>query len=217
MKPMNERALTVTSYAILGQLILRPWSMYGMTKNMGRTLHWFWPRAESQIYAEAKRLVELGLAHAEGEERGRRPRTVYSITPEGRAALRTWLGESPGGFSLHFEPLLRVHLALAGTRDDLIAAVTQARDESESLLQQAITIGAEFAEGRHQFQDQVHIRALVFDFLWHFGLAMYLWAERTLEEVAGWDDLELGDKGGRAVALIRQALAGSDVLRDTPP
>jgi DNA-binding PadR family transcriptional regulator len=61
--------------------------MYEMTKNIRRTLHWLWPQAESQIYAEAKRLVARGLAQAATQAVGARRRTVYAITPDGRAAL----------------------------------------------------------------------------------------------------------------------------------
>ena len=89
-------ALTVTSYALLGQLALRAWSVYEMTKNVRRTLHWFWPRAESVIYTEVKRLVASGLAEAATEPGARgRNRVVYSITPAGTEALAAWLATPP--------------------------------------------------------------------------------------------------------------------------
>jgi DNA-binding PadR family transcriptional regulator len=210
---MTDTALTITSYAILGQLALRPWSMYEMVKNIGRTLHWFWPRAESQIYAEAKRLSARGLVDTEHAPRGARERTIYRLTEAGREALRAWLATPSGGFAFHCESLLRAHLAFAGTREDLLAAVAQAQADAEALLRQAVLVGTEFLDGQHQFQAQVHIRALVFDFLWHFGLMMYLWAERTRLEVAGWDDLELGAHAPRALAVMREALEeGARVL-----
>ena len=83
--------LTTTSYAILGQLALRPWTMYDLARHMRNEIADFFPRAESQVYAEPKRLVALGLATARQEATGRRRRTVYQITPEGRAALTDWL------------------------------------------------------------------------------------------------------------------------------
>lgn len=199
--------LTTTSYAILGQLALRPWSMYEMAKNIGRTLHWFWPRAESLIYAEAKRLVARRLAQTERQQVGARPRTVYAITPAGRDALRAWLTSQPEqGFSFHFEPLLRVHLAPYGTREDLLRALESAQTAAEALLGQAVFIAQEFLEERHQFQEQVHVRAILFDFLWEFGLTMYLWAERSRVEVEGWTDLELSDKAERALQVMRRAI-----------
>ena len=117
-----------------------------------------------------------------------RSRTIYSITDEGLAALRAWLEESPGRPSLHFESLLRV-LAPYGTKGDLIRALESARAEAEELLRTAIVVGTEFVEGRHQFQDQVHVRAILFDYPWRFALTMHEWAERWTERVGAWPDL----------------------------
>lgn len=158
-----------------------------MTQNVGRTLHWFWPRAESVLYAEIKRLSERGLAAKSKEPGSRgRDRAIYSITDEGRRALRDWLGTEPAPFVLHFESLLRVHLSPYGTKADLINSLEQAKTDAETLLKQALIIGGEFASGTHQFQEQVHVRTILFDYLWNFGLGMYEWATRSLEEVHSW-------------------------------
>ena len=87
--------LTTTSYAVLSLLALRPWTTYELAKQMKRSLGWIWPRAESRLYEEPKKLVAAGLATSRSEPTGRRRSTVYSITPEGRQALAGWLAE-PG-------------------------------------------------------------------------------------------------------------------------
>ena len=92
---MSTRSPTTTSYAILGLLAIRPWATYDLAKLMRRSLHFFWPRAESNLYAETKRLVDTGLAEAREEWNGDRKRTVYSITDRGRDALRDWLATPP--------------------------------------------------------------------------------------------------------------------------
>ena len=81
---------------------------------MSRNLRFFWPRAESHVYREVKRLVADGLATAEPGATGRRPRTVYAITDAGRTALAEWLAHAPGGVTLEHDPLLRVFLRRAG-------------------------------------------------------------------------------------------------------
>ena len=60
----KARALTSTSYAILGLLSLRPWTTYELAQQMQRALGQFWPRAESKLYEEPKKLVDHGLATA---------------------------------------------------------------------------------------------------------------------------------------------------------
>ena len=81
---------TTTSYAVLGLLSVRSWTTYELAKQVQRSLNWFWPRAERKLYDEPKRLVAQGLATASQEATGQRPRTVYSITDDGRRALRQW-------------------------------------------------------------------------------------------------------------------------------
>jgi len=45
-------ALTTTSYALLGLLALRSWTTYELTKQVQRSLGWFWPRTERKLYDE---------------------------------------------------------------------------------------------------------------------------------------------------------------------
>src|SRR3954470_18250166 len=104
----TPRGLTTTSYAILGLLAIQPWSTYELTRQMDRSLSRFWPRAQSKLYEEPRKLVAHGYAVATTERVGRRSRTVYAITPEGRAALTAWLRTPGGGPVLEFEQLLKV-------------------------------------------------------------------------------------------------------------
>ena len=80
--------LTTTSYAILGLLSLRSWSTYELAEQMRRALGLFWPRAESGIYREPKKLESSSGSRAAPSSRvGQRPRTRYTITAKGRRAL----------------------------------------------------------------------------------------------------------------------------------
>src|ERR1043165_8575423 len=65
-------AVTTTSYAILGLLAVRSWSTYELTQQMDRSLGRFWPRAQSKLYEEPRKLVALGLAVGETEQAGGR-------------------------------------------------------------------------------------------------------------------------------------------------
>src|SRR5437763_16833093 len=94
---MSTGRLTTTTYAILGLLAIRPWTSYELTKQMDRSLGRIWPRAASKLYEEPKKLVDAGLAVGTSEMVGRRPRTMYSITPAGRAAVAEWLHEPGSG------------------------------------------------------------------------------------------------------------------------
>jgi DNA-binding PadR family transcriptional regulator len=71
----------------------------------GRVFQW---AGESQYYTEPKRLAALGYLEPRTEPGKTRPRTVYTLTARGRAALEAWV-RSPARFpSLRHEALVRV-------------------------------------------------------------------------------------------------------------
>ncbi len=176
-----------TANAILGLLALRPrWASYEITKQLRRNMRFFWPRAESRIYDETKGLVAKGYARIEREHVGRRARTVYSITPAGRRALREWLATPPKGTALECEPLLRVFLSDLSTRTHFDGALEQVRRDARAILDVGRVVGPEYLSGTAPFQDQVHVRAFVFDFLSHHALMLLEWADRTEAALGAW-------------------------------
>ena len=187
-------ALNSTACAVLGHLARRPWSAYELTKSLGRSLHWFWPRAESRIYDEARKLVSLGFATATTDRVGARRRTTYAATPAGRAALSAWLATEPETFAYHSEGLLRVHLAAFGTKQELLAAIEHVDATAEAILADAREVATVYAEGRHALQGDAHLRALVLDHLVSLATTLRAWARRTRHEVDFWDDLEPDDR-----------------------
>ena len=205
--PHGTRRTATTANAILGLLALRPeWSTWDLTRQLRRNMRFFWPRAESQIYEEAKRLVAKGFASADRSFTGRRPRTTYRITAAGRAALRAWLATPPRATTLECEPLLRVFLADFGTRAQLDVALAQVRADASAILTVGRAVGAEYLAGTAPFQDQVHVRALVLDFLSHHARMLHDWADLAEGVFARWDD-PATDREALAVEIIRANLA----------
>ena len=209
---MDDRGLTVTCYALLGQLALRPWTAYALAAEMRRNLRYFWPRAERGVYSELKRLALRGLTMAEVSQTGRRQRTTYAITEAGSAALAAWLDEPPRATSLEAESVLRVFLGHLGTRDQLLAAVARAAADADELLEQRRPgIAREYLEGTAPFQEYVHVRAFVFDFLHEYAAAVHRWADRTRAEVETWDGVTSSpSKREHALRVIAANLERAD-------
>ena len=202
---------STTANALLGLLALRPrWRMWELAGQLSRNIRFFWPRAESRAYAEARRLSAEGLARAEQSYTGRRRTTTYSITPTGRRRLRRWLAQPPRPTTLECEPLLRVLLADLGTTEQLLVAIGQVRADAEGILEVGRVVGAEYVAGVAPFQDDVHVRALVFDFLAAHALGMLGWAGRAEARVRAWstETPEQKSEAGRTLIARR--------LRDLP-
>jgi DNA-binding PadR family transcriptional regulator len=197
--------LTTTSYAVLAQVAVRPWSTYELAQQRVRYFRYVWPRAESAIYREAKRLSSMGLIEGKKEYTGKRARTVYSITREGKEVLGEWLGTPISPFSMDFEAMLRVFVAPLGTKDDIIGTLEQVRADAQEMLRFAGEVKQEFIDGINVTQEQVYIRALVVDFFISLLNTVESWAERTLAEIETWDDLMPSDeKNARGLKKIRQ-------------
>lgn len=78
-------------YALLARLARKPHSGYELLRALKKPIGFFWQASQSQIYPELKRLEVLGLVSFEVVEQSNRPdKKVYSITQEGREALRSW-------------------------------------------------------------------------------------------------------------------------------
>ncbi|HEX4491023.1 MAG TPA: PadR family transcriptional regulator [Acidimicrobiia bacterium] len=201
---MAKRTAT-TANAILGLLALREeWSTWELTTQLRRNLRFFWPRAESQIYAEVKALVVRGVARDRQTFVGRRARTSYTITAAGRRALAAWLATPPKATTLECEPLLRVFLADFNTREQLGAALDQVRADADAILDVGRIVGAEYLAGTAPFQDQIHVRALVFDFLSSHALTLRAWADRTEKALDAWEGAAPRTRERAARASIRR-------------
>jgi len=190
---MSRRKLTTTSYAILGLLDIRPWATYELAGQMRRSLHWFWPRAESNLYAEPKRLAEAGLAEASEEWNGDRKRTVYSITDRGRRELERWLGTAAASERFESEACIRVSLGNRGTKEDLLRAIQRIEDDAAATLANYVRYGREYARGEGLFPQRIHVNALIASLLIAQARASGQWARWAKAEIERWEGTAMPD------------------------
>ena len=183
----QERTLTTTSYAVLSVLSLGEHSTYELTRQMGRTLHYLWPRAESNVYAEPKRLVAGGLADVREEWNGGRRRTLYSITEAGRRTLAAWLASPSSRQRYESEALLKVLFAENGTKNDMLAAIRALRDDALAEIEHFRRIAHIYGAGEGQYPERFGLSALAARLLTEQQAATARWAAWAEQVVSGWD------------------------------
>ena len=207
---MSERRLSSTSFALLGLLALKPWNAYDRSQQAHRSIGRFWPRADSNLYEATKSLVDHGLARASREFVGRRPRTVYSITPAGRKALARWVPEPGKAPVTEFEGLLKVFFAEHGSRPDLLAHLEEQRAAAEQRLAELRVIAEEYAAGHVPFPERLAQNSLIFRFGWQQQEHLLRWAEEAIEEVMSWpDDLAAWPRDPAACLAITEEPAAT--------
>lgn len=206
---MSEHRLTTTSYAILGLLAIGEWSTYELAAQMRRSLQHIWPRAASGIYEEPKRLVKAGLANADRSSTGRRPRTVYRITPAGRAALRSWVEEGAGaGRSYESEPMVRFLLGNVASKDALLRAIEDVALAAKAALAAWVEVAAPYASGQGRYPERLHVNAVTMRLAFDIAMTELGWAEWARAEVEGWPDARsAGDQAGGLQRMLGDLVA----------
>ena len=153
---------------------------------MNRTLRWFWPKAESVLYEEPKKLVARGLATANREYTGRRAGTRYAITTAGRAALRDWLDEPGCAMSTEFEALMQVAFADHGDRTQLLRTLGTIRADGAARLAEVHPRGEAYVEVGGPFPDRLPVIALINKFLLEQAELLERWAGWAESVVTEW-------------------------------
>jgi DNA-binding PadR family transcriptional regulator len=139
---MSRDPLTAFSYVILtliGPGGAGPHDLVRMMRQ-GRV---YWTAAESQYYAEPKRLERLGYVTSRKEPGKTRPRTHYELTDKGREAVADWVRRPAPLPRIQSEPVIRLlaadlaeHAAvregLAGLREE-IAEQERRLDHAEEI------------------------------------------------------------------------------------
>jgi PadR family transcriptional regulator AphA len=204
------RRTSTTSHALLGLLGLRPsWTAAELAAQVSRNMRYFWPRAASRVFAELRTAEERGWATSSTETRtgpGAPTQTRYRLTAAGRRELRSWLATPPRSTVLECEAVLRMLLADLGSSDDLKRAIGVVGQDVEEIFATARVVGPEYVDGTAPFQDDVHVRALVFDFLHGFAMFTRDWSRRAQDYVDGWEGLDDEARARQGVDLIRRRL-----------
>jgi PadR family transcriptional regulator, regulatory protein AphA len=183
----QARRLTTTSYAVLAALALREHSTYELAKQIRMGWRYFWPRAESNVYAEPKRLVAAGLAESRKESTGKRPRTVYAITDAGRAELAAWLASPSSPHRYESEAVLKVFFAENGTLEDMLTSIRAIRDDALAGIEHFRRIADLYANGHGQYPDRFGLSALVARLLGEQHATTVRWADWAEQLISRWD------------------------------
>jgi PadR family transcriptional regulator AphA len=120
--------LTPFAYAVLVLVGEGGAGAHDLVRMMREGQHVFWAASASQWYAEPKRLAELGLLLAEKTPGRTHERTHYTLTDEGRAALRAWLAEPSAFTRIQSEPVVRLLGAEFADSDALISSLESLRE-----------------------------------------------------------------------------------------
>jgi PadR family transcriptional regulator AphA len=184
----SSPAMTTTSYAILGLLAVKSWTTHELVQQVDRSLRRIWPRAQSKLYEEPKKLVARGYARATDDSVGRRRRTRYTITAAGRNALAGWLQEPGDGPILEFEQLLKISFADSGSKADIVANLDATRAWVIDQNAENLATARAYLEGHSAFPERAALNQLAGRFLTDFYVMVANWVTWASGVVDSWPD-----------------------------
>jgi DNA-binding PadR family transcriptional regulator len=167
------------------------------------SLRRIWPRAQSKLYEEPKKLVALGYAEDQEEWVGRRCRTRYTITESGREALRAWLAEPGEGPSLEFEQLLKIDFADSGSKQNILTNLAATLDWVQRENAENLVAGRAYLAGKGNFPERAALNLIGGRFLTDFYAMVAEWALWATKIVETWPD----DPRGAPLDLAEQRAA----------
>ncbi|MGY4431623.1 DNA-binding PadR family transcriptional regulator [Bradyrhizobium sp. F1.13.1] len=123
--------------AILACLTERPMTGYELAKTFDSSIGFFWKADHQQIYRELSKLRDRGYIQGrEVVQTGKPNKLIYTLTPEGRTALRHWAARPSTPPSIKDDLLVRLHaldsIGLEPMRTDLMARLEHHRDRHEN-------------------------------------------------------------------------------------
>jgi DNA-binding PadR family transcriptional regulator len=210
--------MTISSYAVLGLLDLKPWTGYELTNQAQRSLRYAWPKSTRLLYSEPKKLVELGYATTHTEATGNRSRNIYEITDDGRAALSEWMGSRTQPPRIEIEALLRLLFADQGSIKDLRGALDELESDVGEHHDAIVELMASYLSGGHPFPERTHLSVLFATFQIEMFKSIERWVEFARDEIDEWPTTEDLGMTPRTEALTRLlARDQSPLARKDPP
>jgi DNA-binding PadR family transcriptional regulator len=123
----NVSYLTLT---LIGDGGASPQDLVDMHRRGGQI---YYAVAASRLYAEPKRLDQLGYVRSEKRPGKTRPRTFYTLTRKGREALRRWAAEPPAFPRIQNEAVLKLMLGdILADDETLLESLLALRGEIEA-------------------------------------------------------------------------------------
>jgi len=182
--PGTENRPLALADAILACLTERPMTGYELAKTFDSSIGFFWKADHQQIYRELARLRDRG--HIQGREvvqSGKPNKLVYTLTSEGRAALRHWAARPSSPSSIKDDLLVRLYaldsIDIDSLRTDLMARLEYHRDR---LSRFEHILDSRFPHGAASLAETGRLLVL------HMGLryehAVAEWCEQALQTLS---------------------------------
>lgn len=174
-------------YAILGLLTFEPMSGYTLkTRYFDRSIRYFWPADQAQIYRTLQSLEDDGAVTWETIEGESRPnRKLYALSAEGERELRDWLAQTNPPETQKDVFLVQLYFGRMLSKDQILTVLKSRRAEHLQRLEHFETLQLPVGDTAPMRQ-QIRFGGLTLDFARRRERMMVEWLDACLEQVSEW-------------------------------
>ena len=177
--------MSTTPFAILGLLSIEPMSGYDIRRNLDESLSHFWSESYGQIYPSLRRLEAEGLiAPLKQTAAGSRRKRSFTLTPRGRATLRSWLAEAPKPQPPRNELMLKIFFGRLAPPGAVTAHIRRLQVQQERMLATLESIERQLRIERAGHPDLRYWRLTLKAGVEH-GKALLDWSDAALADLKG--------------------------------
>jgi PadR family transcriptional regulator AphA len=174
-------------YAILGLLTFEPMSGYTLkTRYFDRSIRYFWPADQAQIYRTLQALEDDGAVTSETLESESRPnRKLYTISGKGGQELRDWLAQKNPPETQKDAFLVQLYFGRMLSKEQVLSVLQSRRAEHLRQLQHFETFQMPTGD-TPAMRQQILFGGLTLDFARRRERMMLEWLDACLSQVSEW-------------------------------
>ena len=131
--------------------------------------------------------MRLGWASAEVEHVGRRKRTRYSITDEGRAAFREWAATEPQPPAIEVEGIVRAFFGDLASVESLEASMRATSRLARERLDDMLDFVDDYLDTGGPFPHRLHVVSVAVEIFTEMLSSLETFFDKTASEIAQWD------------------------------
>lgn len=174
-------------YAILGLLTFEPMSGYTLkTRYFDRSIRYFWPADQAQIYRTLQTLEDDGAVTSEILEATSRPNSkLYAISGKGEQELQDWLAQKSPPETPKDAFLVQLYFGRMLSKEQIIGVLESRRAEHLQRLQHFEALQLPIGD-TPLMRRQILFGGLTLDFARRREKMMLEWLDSCLAQVAAW-------------------------------
>ena len=174
-------------YAILGLLTFQPMSGYTLkTRYFDKSIRYFWPADQAQIYRTLQVLVDDGAVISEIVEGESRPnRKLYTINGKGEQELQEWLAQKTPPEAQKDAFLVQLYFGRLLSKEQVLSVLESRRAEHHLRLQHFENFPMPSAD-TPLMRQQILFGRLTLDFARRREKMMIEWLDACMAQVSEW-------------------------------